>query len=172
MLVTKRLLSKLKAGDEHAFKQVYDEYEKLIYFIALQITKNKETAEEVVQDTFLNMFNSLDSYNENGKFKEWLTTIARNLSYNRVSRDKEKDTIKDHDIVDSASYNDKNVEILLTINGLLDEQSASIVIYRIFYDLTFKEIAEYLNLTIGSVQANFYKSLKVLKKEFVYEENK
>lgn len=169
MIINNRILIKLKNKDEDTFKKIYDEYEKLIYFIALQITKNKETAEEVVQDTFLKMLNSIDSYTENGKFKEWLMTICRNISYNRITRDKEKDTLKDDSITDNVSAKSNDQDILLTINGILDELSASVVIYRIYYDLSFKEIANYYEMSLGTIQGIYYKAIKTLRKEFKYE---
>ena len=89
MIIESQLIKRIKAKDEEAFEIIYRKYEGLIYYIALSITKNKDDAEEVVQDTFLNMFNSIDTYEEKNKFKQWLMQIARNLSYNKVTRNKE-----------------------------------------------------------------------------------
>ena len=111
MKITKSLIEKLKQKDEEAFEIVYNEYEKLIYYIAFSITRNKENAEEVVQDTFLRMFNSIDNYTDKGKFKEWLTEIARNISKNKVTRDKEKNTIYDDEIIGSAKSEKSKVYI-------------------------------------------------------------
>lgn len=169
MKITKSLINRLKQRDEEAFEIVYNEYESLIYYIALSITKNKQNAEEVVQDTFLKMFNSLENYNENGKFKEWLTQIARNLSYNKVTRDKEKSTIRDEEIIKTIPNEKSNIDIIITIQGLIDEYSAQIVILRIIYNYSFKEIAKYEETSIGKVQSAYYKAMKILKKEFKYE---
>ena len=90
MRVNLHLIEKLKQKDEEAFEIIYNEYSNLIYYIAFSIVKNKEDAEEVVQDTFLNMLKSIETYSGNNKFKQWLMQIARNLSYNKVTRNKEK----------------------------------------------------------------------------------
>ncbi|MDY4053186.1 MAG: sigma-70 family RNA polymerase sigma factor, partial [Bacilli bacterium] len=169
MKITKSLIEKLKQKDEEAFEIVYNEYEKLIYYIAFSITRNKENAEEVVQDTFLRMFNSIDNYTDKGKFKEWLTEIARNISKNKVTRDKEKNTIYDDEIIGSAKSEKSNIDIILTIEGILEPLEADIVILRIVYDFSFKEIAKYENMTIGKIQSLYYSSLKKLKKGFMYE---
>ena len=160
MKITKSLIEKLKQKDEEAFEIVYNEYEKLIYYIAFSITRNKENAEEVVQDTFLRMFNSIDNYTDKGKFKEWLTEIARNISKNKVTRDKEKNTIYDDEIIGSAKSEKSNIDIILTIEGILEPLEADIVILRIVYDFSFKEIAKYENMTIGKIQSLYYSSLK------------
>lgn len=115
------------------------------------------------------MFNSIDNYTDKGKFKEWLTEIARNISKNKVTRDKEKNTIYDDEIIGSAKSEKSNIDIILTIEGILEPLEADIVILRIVYDFSFKEIAKYENMTIGKIQSLYYSSLKKLKKGFMYE---
>ncbi len=169
MEITNSLIKRIKAKDEEAFEIVYDKYESLIYYIALSITKNKQNAEEIVQDTFLKMFNSIENYCEKGKFKEWLTQIARNLSYNKVTRDKEQNTIRDDEIVNSAPGGQSSIDFILTIQGILDEESAQIVILKIKYNYSFKEIAQFMGQSIGKVQGLYYPAMKKIKKEFRYE---
>ena len=153
-------------SNEEAFEIIYRKYEGLIYYIALSITKNKDDAEEVVQDTFLNMFNSIDTYEEKNKFKQWLMQIARNLSYNKVTRNKEKDTIKDEEYINKTASNDDSIDYILTIKNTLDEISSHIIISKIVYNFSFKEIAKDLNMSVGQVQGIYYQSLKKLKKVF------
>jgi RNA polymerase sigma-70 factor (ECF subfamily) len=169
MRVDAHLIEMLKQKDEEAFELIYNEYSNLIYYIAYSIVKNKEDAEEVVQDTFLNMLKSIETYNGNNKFKQWLMQIARNLSYNKVTRNKEKYTIRDDKIITTIKAPRENTDLLLTIRGLLDLESSHIVILRIVYDFSFKEIAEDCKLTVNKVQGIYYQSLKKLKKEFRYE---
>lgn len=163
------LIEMVKQKDEEAFELIYNEYSNLIYYIAFSIVKNKEDAEEVVQDTFLNMLKSIETYRGKNKFKQWLMQIARNLSYNKVTRNKEKNTIKDDEIITSVKAPTENIDLQLTIRGLLDLESSHIVILRIVYDFSFKEIAEDCKLTVNKVQGIYYQSLKKLKKEFRYE---
>lgn len=169
MKISSDIVRRLKERDEDAFHIVYDEYEKLIYYIAYSITKNRHDAEEIVQDTFLRMFNSINTYQENGKFKQWLMQIARNLSYNKVTRDKERDNVYDEEALRTAKASPSTAHLILTIQGILDEDSANIVILRVIYNFSFKEIAEETGFTIGKVQSMYYVSMKTLKKEFKYE---
>ena len=166
MIIESQLIKRIKAKDEEAFEIIYRKYEGLIYYIALSITKNKDDAEEVVQDTFLNMFNSIDTYEEKNKFKQWLMQIARYLSYNKVTRNKEKDTIKDEEYINKTASNDDSIDYILTIKNTLDEISSYIIISKIVYNFSFKEIAKDLNMSVGQVQGIYYQSLKKLKKVF------
>lgn len=166
MIIESQLIRRIKQRDEEAFEIIYRKYEGLIYYIALSITKNKEDAEEIVQDTFLNMFKSIDSYQEKNKFKQWLMQIARNLSYNKVTRNKEKDNIKDNDFIYTTPSSEDSIDYILTIKGTLDGQESYIVINKIVYNFSFKEIAQDLNMTVNQVQGIYYQSLKKLKKVF------
>lgn len=166
MIIESHLIRRIKQRDEEAFEIVYRKYEGLIYYIALSITKNKEDAEEIVQDTFLNMFKSIETYEEKNKFKQWLMQIARNLSYNKVTRNKEKNTIKNEEYVNNTPSQENMIENILTIERTLDEQSSYIVICKVVYNFSFKEIANDLNMTVNQVQGIYYQSLKKLKKVF------
>lgn len=166
MIIESHLIRRIKQRDEEAFEIVYRKYEGLIYYIALSITKNKEDAEEIVQDTFLNMFKSIENYEEKNKFKQWLMQIARNLSYNKVTRNKEKNTIKNEEYVNNTPSQEDMIENILTIERTLDEQSSYIVICKVVYNFSFKEIANDLNMTVNQVQGIYYQSLKKLKKVF------
>ncbi len=166
MIIESHLIKKIRQGDEEAFEMIYRKYEGLIYYIALSITKNKEDAEEIVQDTFVNMFNSINTYEEKNKFKQWLMQIARNLSYNKVTRNKEKNNIHDEEIINNTASEENKYDIILTINNSLDETSSKVVILKVVYNFSFKEIAEEMNMTINQVQGIYYQSMKRLKKVF------
>lgn len=166
MLVTKNTIEKLKNRDEVTFEQIYYEYEKLVYYICYSITGNKQASEDLTQDTFVKLLTSLDNYQEKGKFKQYLMQIARNLSINYVTRTKEKLPVLDDEIVSSAKQSSNTQKMIIQINDALDFDEADIVILKIVYNFKFKEIAEYKNLTIGSVQSTYYQALEKLRKEF------
>ena len=92
--------------------------------------------------------------------------IARNLSINYVTRTKEKLPVLDDEIVSSAKQSSNTQKMIIQINEALDFDEADIVILKIVYNFKFKEIAEYKNLTIGSIQSTYYQALEKLRKEF------
>ena len=168
MLIYKNLLEKtiekLKQRDEETFELVYEQYHKLIYYVALNVAKDKEMAREVVQDTFMKLLSSLENYDDYGKFKSWLCTIARNLAMNMVTRRKDKHVVYDEEVVLGEKHNEsKLMDYILTINGILSEEDANIVILKLVYNYRFREIADELGWTIGLVQAHYYQAIKTLK---------
>ena len=72
------LICRAQAGDEGAFVDLIRAYHPFVYAIVVAIVNNPQDAEEIVQDTFLNVYRGLAQYEERAKFKTWLAEIARN----------------------------------------------------------------------------------------------
>ncbi len=171
MIITKRIIDKLKSGDESVFNKIYYEFEGLVYYICYSITLNKEASEDLTQDTFIKLLTSLDSYEENGHFKQYIMQIARNLSKNYVTRVKNKEVTLINDDLSFDSYASLNKDeeenkLIIELRGLLTSLEADIVIMKIVYDFKFKEIAEDKKMTIGEVQSHYYKAIEKVKKAY------
>ena len=82
------LISRARSGDEQAFAELMRAYYAFVYRIVIEIVNNPHDAEEVVQDTFLNVYRGLARYEERMKFRGWLAKIARNraLNWQRTQR--------------------------------------------------------------------------------------
>lgn len=166
MLITKQTIQKLKARDERTFNEIYYEFENLIYYICYSITYDKEASEDLVQETFLKLLQVIGDYQEDGKFKQFITEIARNLALNYVTRVANKEgklpgELSVEDVV--SSEDDKTNMLVLELQGLLDQVESDIVILKIVYDYKFREIADYKKMTLGEVQAKYYKALDKIK---------
>ena len=74
------LICRAQAGDEGAFVDLIRAYHPFVYAIVIAIVNNPQDAEEIVQDTFLNVYRGLAQYEERAKFKTWLAEIARNCA--------------------------------------------------------------------------------------------
>lgn len=169
MVVTARVIEKLKNKDEQTFDQIYYEYNDLIYYICYSFTHDKSVSEDLMQETFIKMLSSLDSYKENGKFKQFITEIARNLSKNYVTRvmNKEISSKEELPLEDIVSSNDSDSsKMILELQGILTAEESDIVILKIVYDYKFKEIADYKNQTIGEIQAKYYKAINKVKENY------
>ena len=86
------LISRAQAGDEGAFTELMRAHYAFIYAIVIGIVNNRNDAEEVVQDTFLNAYRGLAQYEEQTKLKSWLAKIARNRALNWL-REQRIDTV-------------------------------------------------------------------------------
>ena len=75
------LVTAAKCGDAHAFEKLMSRHKRRIFAVALRITKNREDAEDVVQESFHKAFLHLDRFREASQFSTWLSRIALNESY-------------------------------------------------------------------------------------------
>lgn len=73
-----RLLAKAKAGDHKAFTQLVRQYEQMVYSFSFKVCRDKEQAEETLQDTFVNVFKKLKQFDGKSKFSTWLYSIVTN----------------------------------------------------------------------------------------------
>lgn len=158
-LMIKRLIDK----DEEAFDYCYEKYKNLVYFKVFSILKNREQSEEIVQDTFLKMYNSIESFD--GKyFKAWLLTIASNLAISEIRKTKDTieydDNILCHEVMSEFAYND----LLMDLANILTDEEYKIIIYRTIYDLKIREVAEVLNQPTGTISYKYSEALKKAKK--------
>src|SRR3990172_4537141 len=80
------LVELAKAGDQHAFAELYNRYFDPVYDFVSRMTRNRDEAADIAQDTFLKVMNALGGLKEGASFKSWIFTIARNTALNRIER--------------------------------------------------------------------------------------
>src|SRR6476619_966871 len=87
------LVSQAKAGDQAAFSELVTHYERKIYRLAKNITRNDEDAEDVLQDAFLKAYTHLDNFKGDSKFYTWIVRIAVNEALMRLRKRKTDRTV-------------------------------------------------------------------------------
>ncbi len=178
----KQLVSDARAGDEKAYEKLLNRYNHGIYNMIYQMVKNRDETEDLVQETFIKAFNSLDSYNEQYAFSTWLYKIAFNNCIDSLRKRKLKtmsiDTpvrlnesevqmeIKD----DSESpeqnyiYNEKKKQIQDCIQSLPEKYRKTILL-RHRDEKSYEEISTILNIPLGTVKARIFRAREMLKKK-------
>src|SRR5262244_4424536 len=80
------LVQAIKAGDERAFEQMVERYHARVYSLSYGVLRNPEDAEEATQDTFLNLYRKIGTFDESRKFFSWFYRVALNNAYSRARR--------------------------------------------------------------------------------------
>ena len=80
------LVTAAKAGDAAAFDELVNRYEKKIFRLTMNITRNREDAEDAMQDAFMKAFSHLDRFQEDSRFYTWLVRIAANEALMRLRK--------------------------------------------------------------------------------------
>jgi len=159
-------IEKLKQKDELAFEFIYKQTSSSVYAIIINIVKDHNKTEDLMQDTYIKMIKSINSYNNKYNFKTWLITIARNTAIDNYRKTKKEQLV---DINESEFlFPESKSEVTSEFNAnyflsLLDEEEREVVILYAMEDFKHKEIAQILNKPIGTITWLYNKAMKKLK---------
>jgi RNA polymerase sigma-70 factor (ECF subfamily) len=156
------------AGDQKAFEQIVQKYEKTVAGIATGMLGYSPDAEDVGQETFLRFFRSMHRYKGDASVGTYLTRIAINLSLNELKRRKSRKWFsleEKHDrfYAENRSFQKKdNAEWVEKALAGLDEKHRAVVVLRMIEGLSTKETADVLGLPVGTVLSRLARARKKL----------
>lgn len=175
------LIDELREGDMAALAILVEKYKRLVYRVAIQITKNHEDANDVMQDTFLKVYESIHSFRKDAAFETWLYRIVVNHATNLVKhRERRRESplsgTSEMEIhpdlrraADLASNPHLNLErkerqrwVTQAINSLPLKQRTVVILHE-FEGLTHPEIASILNCSEGTVRSRLHYARHKLK---------
>ncbi|WP_330981691.1 RNA polymerase sigma factor [Pontibacillus halophilus] len=168
------LYQRLLNGDKEALEALYDKYEKLLFSMAYRTCQQNEMAEEAVQELFLKLWTRRAKYDSTkGKFSSWLLTVMRYTAIDLLKKKENQNyTLEDNKDYDEYEPSTEDLlewkergEMLRKAVQTLSNEQASIVNLFYFKGLTQREIADHLNLSLGTVKGRIRLALKHLKKE-------
>ena len=164
--VGENLITEIASGSAVAFRELYELTSDAVYGFALSILKNSHDAEDVMQEVFIKIHSSADTYQRQGKAMAWILTITRNLCYNKIRDHKQHDDIADyaHVATDGSHEQGINAMILKEAMEVLAEDERQIVMLHSMTGMKHREIAEILGMPVSTVLSKYNRSLKKLKK--------
>jgi len=167
-------------GDHSAIEVLINRHRSKVYTYILLTIKNQQLAEDLFQETFIKVIQSLRSgkYKDNGKFLSWVIRIAHNLVIDHFRKEKQMNAISNDDsevdLFNSKKLSDSNIEELIIdgqikseirtlINELPDDQR-EVVLLRHYGGLSFKEIADQTDVSINTALGRMRYALINLRK--------
>ncbi|MEZ5082983.1 MAG: sigma-70 family RNA polymerase sigma factor [Bacteroidales bacterium] len=180
-LEDKELISRYLKGDHACLEILIKRHQNRVYAYILMITKDKDLADDLFQDTFIKVVKTIrgGSYNEEGKFLQWVMRIAHNLiidHFRKSNRIPVVDNSKNEDfnIFDTINITDKSIEermiteqihkdVRKLIEFLPDEQR-EVLYMRHYAEMSFKDIAEVTDVSINTALGRMRYALINLRK--------
>jgi RNA polymerase sigma factor (sigma-70 family) len=173
-------------GDHSAIEVLINKHRSKVYTYILLTIKNQQLAEDLFQETFIKVIQSLrgGKYKDNGKFLSWVIRIAHNLIIDHFRKEKQMNTVSNDDtevdLFNSKKLSDSNIEELIInsqikseirvlINELPDDQR-EVVLLRHYGGLSFKEIADQTDVSINTALGRMRYALINLRK-LIQEKN-
>lgn len=165
-----KALLKLQEGDTNALATIYDLTNKGVFTFILPIVKDYAIAEDVMEQTYITVYEKIGLYKEKTNGRNWILTIAKNLAINEFNKSKK---IVDYDyneegLMPEGLYNlDENLETptIKLANEILDETEFKILIMYAVGDYKHREIAEMLHLPLGTVTWKYKHALEKIRTE-------
>ena len=167
-------------GDQSAIESLINRHRSKVYTYILLTIKNQQLAEDLFQETFIKVIQSLrgGKYRDNGRFLSWVIRIAHNLIIDHFRKEKQMNSVSNDDtevdLFNSKKLSDENIEeliinsqikteIRILINELPDDQR-EVVLLRHYGGLSFKEIADQTDVSINTALGRMRYALINLRK--------
>ncbi|MFT6826898.1 MAG: RNA polymerase sigma factor (sigma-70 family) [Roseivirga sp.] len=174
-----QLISLYKNGSEEAFTELVTRHKNKIFTTIYMIVKDHDLAEDLLQETYVKVVNTMKSgrYNEEGKFLPWVTRIAHNLSIDHFRRAKRYPTIVLEDgsnVFNSLEFSEDSIEdrqikedthtLLRELIQELPESQREVLMMRHYMQMSFQEIAELTDVSINTALGRMRYALINLRK--------
>jgi RNA polymerase sigma-70 factor (ECF subfamily) len=167
------LFRRIREGDRDAFLALTRAYQQKVFALAYAFFRDKDDALDLVQETFLRLFQKIDSYEEGRSFEAWLLQVARNLCIDRYRKERSRRVLEAPLPVDDLPVAAAGAEEAVHASDLRDilsrcveklsERQRQIFILRHYSQLKNEEIARSLGLSLGTVKSLHFKALQRLR---------
>ena len=153
-------------------EEMYNKYSEIVYKYVFCLTGNEDTAEEIVQETFLVAVRDINKFRGECKISTWLCQISKYIWYKRLKKEKKEtplDILQDSLLIENSieeNFCDKESKIQLFKKlQELDEDTRNVMYLRIFGNFEYSEIAEIMNKTSNWARVVFFRGKQKLKEE-------
>jgi RNA polymerase sigma-70 factor (ECF subfamily) len=175
------LIEQLKKGDEAAFKKIVDTWQDMVYNTSLGIVQNAQDAEDITQEVFVQVFQSVSSFKGDSKFSTWLyrITISKSLDHERRKKRKKRFAfvrslfgeeneldIQPPDFHHPGVVLDKKQDAATLFNAikeLPENQKVAFTLHKL-EGLSYQEVSEVMKTSVSSVESLMHRAKTNLKK--------
>jgi len=185
------LIKKLIDRDESAFRLFVTNYQALVYNACYNLIRQREDAEDIAQDVFIETYESIHLFRNESKLSTWLYRIAINKSLNHIRKNKWKNMVSsiEHFFIgerntkldiedvnaqntpDTIEYSERTMMLKRAIDDLPENQRIAFTLSK-FDELSYQEITEIMNLSMSSVESLIHRAkLNLQKKLITYYKN-
>lgn len=176
------LIEQLKQGDESAFKFIVDTWKDMVYNTALSIVQQTEEAEDVTQEVFVQVYQSVHGFKGDSKFSTWLyrITLSKAMDHERRKKRKKrfgfvKSLFGDNNeaVVDLPDFHhpgvvldnkEKSAILFKAVDKLPENQKIAFVLNKV-EGLSYQEISEVMETTVSAIESLMHRAKSNLRKE-------
>ncbi|MBR6646866.1 MAG: sigma-70 family RNA polymerase sigma factor [Clostridia bacterium] len=174
------LIDQAIKGDVESFEQLISPYTKQLLNYTFRMLKNREDAEDALQDTYIKVYNSLKSFQGNSSFRTWLYKIATNVCLDHLRKEKNASNVSLNQTTPDGEYEfqvpddtyspeiaAKKKAAFRALNAAmnnLEHDQRQAVSLRDIHGFSYDEIAQVTDTTIGTVKSRINRARQALRK--------
>lgn len=182
-LTDARLAIMAREGDRGAFAQLVELYKGKLFQLAYRMLGNRQEAEDVVQETFMRMYEHLERYNPSLKFSTWIYRIASNLCIDRLRRRRRSAFSLDAETVEGEGLDgysllksdepdaeqrmiisERRQAILRAMDSLPPKYKTAMAL-KYYHDMSLQEISDILNIPVATVKTRIHRGREFLRRK-------
>ena len=160
------LIRSAQQGQQQAFYQLYQIYHRKVYALCWRMLADKEAAEDVCQEVFVQLWQKIDNFRGESKFSTWLHSVATNTVLGHIRKHKTwlqrifsiEDQVVEERGVEMADIGDLDKQIMK-----LPERARLVFVLFAVEGYRHEEIAKMLNMAVGSSKAQYHRARNLLK---------
>ncbi len=176
------LITKIKHGDQNAFKQLFEQYKDYVYNICYRMSGNREEAEDTTQDVFIKIFHAIGKFRGEAKLSSWIYRVAVNTCLKKERRKKLTNLMsleflfQDKEIFQPVSPEDSPDQQMETseteqivqqaIRHLPARQKTAIILHR-YEHLSYTEIASVMEISLSAVESLLHRAKENLSEKLI-----
>ncbi len=161
------LIAAIARGDPGAMQELYASTQADVYGFALSIVKNHDDAEDVMQETYVKIYQAAPAYQAMGKPMAWILTIVKNLALSRLrARGKAALPLEEElepSVICSPHASVEDKLLLQTAMAALSDEERQIIMLHVVSGLKHREIGQLLDLNLSTVLSKYHRGLKKMK---------
>lgn len=175
------LVEQLKNGSQSALKQLYDIHGKKVYALCLRLSGEVDIAEDITQEVFVQVWQSIHKFKGESKFATWLHSLASNVAISHMRKQKPWwrswfGSAEQNDMaLQNIEYQDEQQDFSLSRSGLdkmiaqLPEQARIVFVLFAIEGWRHEEISKKLNIAVGSSKAQYHRAKQLLQQSLNLE---
>ncbi|MBA3806519.1 MAG: sigma-70 family RNA polymerase sigma factor [Acidobacteria bacterium] len=167
---TEELVARVRAGDEEAFRLIFDRYSRPVLGFIFDMVGQRDLAEDLAQETFVRAFRLLDGLRDETKLSTWLFSIAKNVARESL-RGRRRDAgnveidgeeafeLRDQARTPAAQLLDKELNgVIQTALMRLDEEKRMVFTLKVLQQRSYEEIAEITGFSVGKLKTDLHRA--------------
>jgi RNA polymerase sigma factor (sigma-70 family) len=169
-LTDKEIVEQIKNGDDRAFGELVNRYEKKVFFIAKRMLNDDDEARDASQEVFIKLHDSLRRFRGDANIYTYIYRVATNVAISFLRKRKVRSVVRLDDVLNTmVSHGDEperdsdKAELKRLVASAVESlpaQQRQVFVLRFYEELSYEEISRILNRSLGALKANYFHAMK------------